>query len=274
MANISDEYFFKFKDLIHKESGIFFDEVNRSILESRLRERIRQKKLESPADYYQAVLSDKKEMETLLDSVTTNLTKFFRNERHFNALRKKILPDVIERNKKAGNLSIKIWTAGCSTGEEPYSIAMEILNLLPDYKKWEIQIIASDISLKSLMKAKTGYYAKERVGNFPAGYQEKFLIFEKEGVKIKKELQDLIRFDYHNLKHDNGERDFDIIFCRNVIIYFDKETQEKIVSHYYKSLKNPGYLFLGHSESLFGMNTFFKPEKIEETFIYTKREGN
>lgn len=268
-ATINDEYFNKFKDLIHKESGIFFDNINRSILESRLKERMRQKNFTTPSDYYQSVLSDRKEMENLLDSVTTNLTKFFRNDRQFVALREGVLPSVIEQNKKTGNHSIKIWSAGCSTGEEPYSIAMEVLNQVP--AGWRVNIIASDISLKSLMKAKTGYYAKERIEGFPPGYIEKYMIQEREGYNMKEEIKKIIRFDYHNLKNDNGERNYDIVFCRNVIIYFDKQEQERLANHFYQCLKNPGYLFLGHSESLFGMNTPFKPEKISESFVYTRR---
>ncbi|HCL57687.1 MAG TPA: chemotaxis protein CheR [Spirochaetia bacterium] len=271
MAELSENDFIRFKDLIHKESGIFFDSMNRSILESRLKERMRQKEIQTAEEYYHNVISDKKELETLLDSVTTNLTKFFRNEKQFYAFRKNILPEVIERNRQTGKKTLKIWSAGCSTGEEPYSIACEILNLI-DPVSWKISILSSDISLKSLMKAKAGYYPKERIEGVPEEYLKKFFIEEKEGYRIKDEVKNNIRFDYHNLKHDNGERDFDIIFCRNVIIYFDKQEQERIVNHFYKCLKNPGHLFLGHSESLFGMQTFFKPLKVEGTFIYSKKE--
>lgn len=271
MAFLSDEYFNKFKDYIHQKSGIFFDNVNRSILESRLRERMRQKEIADAGEYYNLVLTNQKETETLLDSVTTNLTKFFRNEKQFSALREFVIPDIIERNKKSGNNTVKIWSAGCSTGEEPYSIAMDVLAQAPS--GWTLNILSSDISLKSLMKAKTGYYPKERCEGIPKDFLAKYMEEEKEGYKVKAELIGSIRFDYHNLKHDNGERDFDIIFCRNVIIYFDKAEQERIVGHFYKCLKNPGYLFLGHSESLFGMQTLFKPEKIGESILYKKSEG-
>jgi chemotaxis protein methyltransferase CheR len=271
MLEISEEHFIKFKDIIHKESGIFFDNINKSILESRLRERIRQKNLTNPEEYYLIVTKDKTEMENLLDSVTTNLTKFFRNEKQFVALRQNILPECAERNKNNGTKSIKIWSAGCSTGEEPYTIAMDMVNLFPP-TSWKLEILASDLSLKSLMKAKTGYYPRERSEGIPIDYVKKFLNEEKEGFKIKDEVKNIIRFDYHNLKFDNGERNFDIIFCRNVIIYFDKTEQERVVNHFYKCLKNPGYLFLGHSESLFGMNTLFKPVKFADTYIYKKEE--
>ena len=262
------DYLLKFKKLIHKESGIFFDDSNMTILESRLKERLRLRKLNDFSEYYSLVLSDKKEMEELLDSVTTNLTKFFRNMRQFDSLRDIILPEIIERNRNTKK--IKVWSAGCSTGEEPYSIAMEIFNAIPNINLWNIIIIASDISLKSLMKAKAGYYPKERIEGFPDDYVKKYMIEEKEGYKVKDEIKFIVRFDYHNLKNDNGERDFDIIFCRNVIIYFDKQEQERIINHFYNCLKTPGYLFLGHSESLFGMNTRFKPKKIGESFIYVK----
>jgi len=245
--------------------------MNRTILESRLRERMRQKNQETDSEYFKVVLADKKEMETLLDAVTTNLTKFFRNEKQFQAFRENILKETIERNRKKGDLSLKIWSAGCSTGEEPYSIAMDVLNQV-GLNNWKISIIASDISLKSLMKAKAGYYPKERLEDIPENYKNAYMVEEKEGFTIKEEIKKLIRFDYHNLKHDNGERNFDIVFCRNVIIYFDKQEQERVINHFYETLKNPGYLFLGHSESLFGMNTKFKPLKVGGTFIYTKLE--
>ncbi len=268
--SLNDEYFMKFKNIIHEKSGIFFDNVNRSILESRLRERMRQKQIENHSEYYELVSTNNDELETLLDSVTTNLTKFFRNDRHFNALRTHIIPDIISRNES--KKQIKIWSAGCSTGEEPYSVVMEILSALGTKSNlWRIDVLASDISLKSLMKAKIGYYPKERTENIPNEYKGKYLIEEKEGYKVKDDVKKFIRFDYHNLKNDNGERGFDLIFCRNVIIYFDKTEQERVVNHFYQCLATPGYLLIGHSESLFGMSTSFNPEKIAENIIYMKK---
>jgi chemotaxis protein methyltransferase CheR len=264
---LNDEEFNLIKDLIYKESGISFSDVNRPILESRIKERCRKKEIVSPKDYYNQVLKDSEELKTLLDNVTTNLTKFFRNETHFTALRDSVIPEI---NKRKIDRSIKIWSAGCSTGEEPFSILMYLYEYLADPDSWNIQIISSDISLKSLMVAKEGYYTNERCEVIPESYLKKYFDKLNDGYKIKDFFKKLIRFDYHNLKNDNGERDFDIIFCRNVIIYFDKTAQEEIIAKFEASLNENGYLFLGHSESLYGMKTIFKFSKIGDACLYRK----
>ncbi len=268
MSFLSDNDFISFKEKIYDESGIHFSGTNRPILESRIKERLKIKKIETPREYYNLILQDKNELSTLLDSVTTNLTKFFRNASHFEALRNKVLPEIIERKKDTKK--IKIWSAGCSTGEEPYSILITLLDLLQDYSKWKIKIIASDISLKSLFIAREGYYSKERCENIDKRSLTKYFDKVGNGYKIKQYLKNMIKFDYHNLKYDNGERDIDIIFCRNVIIYFDRPAQESVIKRFYACLNENGYLYIGHSESLFGMKTGFVFHKIENACVYRK----
>lgn len=267
LQDLKDKEFTLIKDLIYKESGISFSDVNRPILESRIKERCRKNNFDSAADYYDFVLKDKEELKVLLDSVTTNLTKFFRNDVHFKALRESVIPEI---EKRKIDRTIKIWSAGCSTGEEPYSILMYLYEYLDDPDSWNIEIIASDISLKSLLVAKEGFYPKERLVPVPEEYKEKFFDKTELGYKVKDFYKKLIRFDYHNLKNDNGERNFDIIFCRNVIIYFDKKAQEEAINKFEVSLNEHGYLFLGHSESLYGMNTKFKFNKISDACLYKK----
>ncbi len=268
MSYLKDEEFQKFKDLIYNESGIHFSNVNRPILESRVRERLKITNLEKPMDYFKLVMSDKNETITLLDSVTTNLTRFFRNESHFNALREVVIPEIVKRKKQ--DKKIKIWSAGCSTGEEPFSIAILLLEVIKDYYSWVIDILASDISLKSLMVAKKGFYTKERVESVDKQILNKYFDEKDNGYQIKDFIKDLVRFDYHNLKFDNGERDLDIIFCRNVIIYFDRKAQEEVIKKFSLTLNDEGYLFIGHSESLFGMDTDFKFHKIGNGCVYRK----
>ncbi len=270
MRFLTDQEFTLIKDLIYKESGISFSDINRPILESRIKERCRKKQIEIPEEYYKIVSADHEELKILLDSVTTNLTKFFRNDAHFKALKHGIIPEIVKRKL---DRHIKIWSAGCSTGEEPYSILIYLYENLPDPDTWNINIIASDISLKSLLVAKEGYYTKERCDAIPEAYLAKYFDKIDKGYKIKDFFRKLIRFDYHNLKYDNGERDFDIILCRNVIIYFDKKAQEEVVGKFSKALHKDGYLFLGHSESLYGMDTDFKFSKIEDAIIYRKVKG-
>ncbi len=268
MSYLKDEEFEKFKDLIYNESGIHFSNMNRPILESRIKERLKVKKLTEPLEYFKLVHSDKNETMTLLDSVTTNLTRFFRNESHFQALREIVFPEII--NRKKDEKKIKIWSAGCSTGEEPFSIAIMLLEVLKDNYTWNIDILASDISLKSLMVAKKGLYNKERVEAVKKDVLDKYFEKTDNGYQIKDFVKDLVRFDYHNLKFDNGERNIDIIFCRNVIIYFDRKAQEEVIQKFSLSLNDDGYLFIGHSESLFGMDTDFKFHKIGNACIYRK----
>ena len=147
---LSDADFELYRKLVYDASGIHFSATNRSILESRLKERLRDKKIESLTVYYQLLLSDKEELKTLLDSVTTNLTRFFRNQPHFDALEHYVVPELIKLKGNSGERKIRIWSAGCSTGEEPYTIAMLLKDCLP--APWSFEIVASDISLKSLMR--------------------------------------------------------------------------------------------------------------------------
>jgi chemotaxis protein methyltransferase CheR len=270
VSYLSEELFQQYRDKIYAESGIHFSTINRPILESRIKERLRISQIETPQAYFDLICKDGEELAVLLDAVTTNLTKFFRNESHFNALKNNILPELIARKASSYNRRIKIWSAGCSTGEEPYSIAIQLMEQIQDVSSWEIDIIASDISLKSLMIAKAGVYPKDRLDSVPSKLMEKYFSKEEDKYKISDRIRKLIRFDYHNLKNDNGERDLDLIFCRNVIIYFDRVAQEDVIKKFEVALNADGYLFIGHSESLFGMKTQFKFHKIGDACVYRK----
>ena len=268
--SLTDAEFKTFKDFIYDKSGIFFSEINRAILENRLFEIMLKYQYKSIMDYYEKLKNDPVEVRNFLDLITTNLTKFFRNQPQFEALEKEVLPDIAKRNEFSR--TIKIWSAGCSTGEEAYSIAAVTAYILKLTEGWDIKIIASDISFKSLMIAKEGIYKKERLDEIPP-YLFDFA-FEDFGdiIKVKDDIKKLITFDYHNLKYDFSYKDFDIIFCRNVIIYFDQPAQKEVIDKFYKLLKPYGYLFLGHSESLFGMQTKFKFNKVGNAITYIKDE--
>lgn len=265
---ISDLDFKKFRDIIYNESGIHFTDINRPILESRLKDRLKKGNHKSLDDYYKLITSNDGELKTLLDAVTTNLTSFFRNSVQFYALQTEV---IAELKKIKTNKTIRVWSAGCSTGEEPYTIAMVLKEKLDD--SWKIEIIASDISFNVLMKAKEGFYAKNKIDGIPPDYVKKYMIELQDGYQMKDSLKKMITFDYHNLKNDSGARQFDIVFCRNVIIYFDQKGQEDVINKFYNSMNDFSYLFIGHSESLFGMNTKFIFTKIGEACLYMKKEG-
>ncbi len=265
---LSDDEFEKFRDVIYKESGIHFSSTNRTILESRLRERLKAANLPNIAAYYGLITRDGEELKILLDAVTTNLTRFFRNTAHFDTLEKYVIPDLLKHKAAKNDKEVRLWSAGCSTGEEPFTLAMVLReNLPPDYR---IKITASDISLKSLMVGKEGFYPESRIGGIPDPYLAKYFEKKSNGYQIRDEIKSIVKYDYHNLKNDSGQRGLDLIFCRNVLIYFDEPAQKAVVERFWDAMSGHSYLFIGHSESLFGMNTKFEFLKTEWACIYRK----
>jgi len=266
---LNDADYELYRVLIYNESGITFTPANRSILESRLKERLREKGIDSVKAYFSTISTNKEELKGFLDAITTNLTRFFRNQAHFDALEKFIIPELIHNIKKGspGN-TIRIWSAGCSTGEEPYTIAMLLSEILPS--PWKFEILASDISLKCLMTAREGFYADSRIDGIPDNYLKKYFDKVDGGYHIHADVQSKIKFDYHNLKNDSGQRGLDVVFCRNVIIYFDEVAQTAVINRFWDAMAAKSFLFIGHSESLFGMNTKFEFLKTEWATLYRK----
>ncbi len=265
---LSDADFDQYRKLIYDESGITFSTTNRAILESRLRERLREKQISHIQDYYSLLLKDKEELKLMLDSVTTNLTRFFRNQPHFDALEHYVLPEVLKLKKEKRDTKIRVWSAGCSTGEEPYTLAMILRDKLPS--GYTSEIVASDLSLKSLLVGKSGFYPDSRMTGVPDAYLNRFFERKNNGYQVKDELMKMIRFDYHNLKHDSGLRNIDILFCRNVLIYFDEPAQKAVIDRFWDAMAPKSYLFIGHSESLFGMKTKFEFLKTDWACLYQK----
>lgn len=265
---LNDADFEKFRKTIYDESGITFSATNRPILDSRIKEILREKKIGTAAEYYSLILKDHEEMKKMLDSVTTNLTRFFRNQPHFDAFEKYVIPHVLEEKRKTGDKTIRVWSAGCSTGEEPYTIAMILKRILP--LGYNFSVTASDISLKSLMVAQQGFYAENKVDGVPPDYLSQFFTKKEKGYQINKEIMDSVKFDYHNLKNDSGMRNIDVVFCRNVMIYFDEPAQLVVLDRFWNSMAKHSYLFIGHSESLFGMRTKFEFLKTDWACLYQK----
>ena len=267
---LSDIDYEKFRKLIYDESGITFSATNRSILDGRIKEILRKKNIATPAEYYQLVTRNSDEMKEMLDSVTPNLTRFFRNQPHFDAFVNYVIPHVLERKKASSfDKTVKIWSAGCSTGEEPLTISMILNEILPP--GYNFQITASDISLKSLLVGQKGFYPDAKVEGIPENYLSKYFTKIEGGYQANKEILDPIKFDYHNLRNDSGIRNLDVIFCRNVLIYFDEAAQLSVVNRFYEALANNAFLFIGHSESLFGMKTQFEFLKTEWACLYLKK---
>jgi len=258
-------------DLIYQNSGLKFTETNKSVLENRLQRRLIE--LEGKYNletYINFLKQNEDEKKLFFDLITTNLTYFFRNATHFEIFENYVIPQLIEyKRKHSQSKTIKIWSAGCSTGEEPYSLAMVLKEILP--YDFSFKIIASDLSFQSLVKAKSGLYSAQTIQSIPLKYR-KYLDQIDDNFVIKNEIKSLINFDYHNLAHENGHKNIDIIFCRNVLIYFDEDSLKGVVNRFYQSLANQGYLFIGHSESLIGLNTKFQFLKTNWGNVYGKGE--
>lgn len=264
--NLTVEEFRLFRNLIYEESGMYLKESRKDFLENRVARRMTETKMTSPYWYYKHVTENRKtEMLVLLDLLTVNETSFFRNGPQIELFRNLTLPDLIRKKEASGNRSLRIWSAGCSTGEEPYTIGMAVREAIPMIGQWNVKIFASDLSLTVLQAASRAEYNAEKVH---ATVEDYYIVryFEKHGtvMKVRDEIKRMVVFDFHNLKNDNGLRDLDVIFCRNVMIYFDEEEQKRVVNRFYGSLTPGGYLFIGHAESLQGMNTGFQ-------FIYDKK---
>ena len=265
---LNDVYFERFRSVIYDASGIHFSSTNRSILESRLRERLRSSSMETVEEYYTYLTGNEAELRSLLDSVTTNLTRFFRNTGHVQTFEYFVVPELIRQKQNAGSHKISVWSAGCSTGEEPYTLAMLLRELLPP--TFSVEIVASDLSLKSLMVAQEGFYAEQRVAGVPEKYLATYFEKKGSGYRIKDELKRMVRFDYHNLKNDSGMRNLDVVFCRNVLLYFDEVAQKAVIQRFWNAMASRSFLFIGHSESLFGMETQFEFVKTDWACIYKK----
>ncbi len=241
------------RGIVTKTTGIVAPDDKYTMYYSRLARRLRSLGL---ADFaaYREYLKANQETESieLVNAVTTNLTSFFREKHHFDYIRETLIPEKIRSNDR----QINVWSAGCSTGEEPYTIAMTLLQAIPDPKHWDIKILATDIDSNVLKTGSTGVYDAGRVADLDIGLLRRY--FKKGSgqnagkVKVTSDLNQLIQFKQLNLLHDWPMRDkMDYIFCRNVVIYFDKETKASLVDRFANQLQDQGILFMGHSESLY-----------------------
>ncbi len=265
--DINDKEFALFQQLIYDASGIFLTPAKKELLKSRLMKRLRQRSLTSFKEYYIYVTQEDttgEELISMLDCISTNLTEFFRELAHFNFLSEKAIPALLESKRKKHEKRIRIWSAGCSTGEEPYSISMILAECIQPRHEWDVKILATDLSTRVLKKAMEGIYTKDQLKGISLQlintHFKKKSINNKEHYQIHDYLKDMIVFRRFNLTDEvfpfKGQ--FDFIFCRNVMIYFDKQTQNELISKFHKYLVPDGYLFIGHSESLAGTNNKFR----------------
>ncbi len=260
---MSDEIFERYQKLIYDECRIFLKEGKKPLLMNRLLKRLRTLALPDFEAYYEYVVQGPhrgEEMQHLLNAITTNKTDFFREGKQWEFLEQTLWPQLQAEKRARKEYSIRIWSSACSSGEEPYTIAMHALEHLSSSEPWKIQILASDISERVLELARAGVYEDSKTLLIPRNYLNKYFIKGPGHYRAKPEIQKLITFRNVNLKANLPRfvQPLDIIFCRNVIIYFDKPTQADLMTRFFSCLRPGGHLFLGHSESLNGICSLYQ----------------
>lgn len=273
---LSKKEFELFSKLVYDNIGITLGEAKKELVKSRLGKRLRVLNIPSFKEYYKFVTEeDKEEIIHLFDAISTNKTSFFREKVHFDLLHSTVLPKLIEQKAEEGDKEVRIWCAAASTGEEPYTLAITLSEFLQNSTGWGVKILGTDISTKVLDIAERGIYPTESLNGLDKKLiSNAFLKGEGEQhgfVKVKPALRKMVTFKRFNLlnEHYPFKKKFDFVFCRNVMIYFDKGTQSGIVSRIYDNLRSDGYLFIGHAETLMGIDVPFK--YIQPTVYY--KEG-
>ncbi len=267
----------KFRETVTRHSGLYFKDQGLGNLEDTILQRMEVLGLTAPAGYYvYLTTSEERESEfrELLNLLTVNHTYFFRNESQFKALRENILPEIIKRKLRVKGVrpSLRIWSAGCSTGEEPYSIAMVIRDLIGEMEEWDITILATDASSSALTRARRGIYGKSSMRLVEKDIRAKYFqpVPDTREYRVREEIRGMVRFDYLNLVNSGFLNGFDLIFCRNVVIYFKLETMVELMNRFYSSLDDKGFLFVGYSESLQFISDRFELVESVDAIIYRK----
>ncbi len=272
---MSDEEFRQLKDLVYQQSGLHFGPDSKYLLERRLGKRLQTLQLTNYKDYYYYLRYNKNredEFTEVINTLTTNETYFFREDFQLKTFVKDILPEIREKKEKVGDKKIRIWSAGCSSGEEPYTIAMLMLDI-PSFMGWQIDIVGTDISQRVLQIARKGIYSQSSFRSTDPFYLKKYFTEVDGKHRICDQVKNLVSISHLNLF------DFprvallgkvDIIFCRNVIIYFDLAAKKKVIESFHGRLRPEGFLLLGHSESLMNISTAFELRHFQHDMVYQR----
>lgn len=274
---LSPQGFNTWRKYIYDSCGIYFQDNKKYLLESRLLKRIKFLGLETYDEYFDFVRFNTKgltEKKYLYEAITINETFFFRNQPQLDAMVATIIPELIKQKSNGGKTKIKIWSAASSSGEEAYSVAMVISDLIkPKYPNVEFEIVGTDINFAVVETAKRGVYREYSIRNAPAYYLKKYFKFNNGEYEIDDSIKKMATFKIMNLFDDAGMKtmlSYDIIFCANVLIYFDAASKIKVVSNLYNALNRNGYLFIGYAETLHGISNAFKIISYPKTIGYKK----
>lgn len=277
---ISDQEFAQLRDYIYAQCGIYIADNRKYLLENRLSNRLKQLNLKNFNEYYYYLQYDagrKEEVNRLFEVVTTNETSFYRNPPQLTVFQDNVLSEVLKSLRQSGSRKLRIWSAGCSTGEEPYTLSIILLETLrTELASWDIKITANDLSERVLASARRGVYNEYSLRTTPKHIIERYFEPDGEGnFRVTSEVKSLVTFGQLNLSDKlqlkRVERSH-IVFCRNVIIYFDDEMKQRVISAFYDNLFPKGYLLIGHSESLHNISRAFRPVHYPGAIVYRKEE--
>lgn len=274
---ISDAEFVQLRDFIYSQSGIFVADSRKYLVENRLAARLKELDLNSFAEYHYYLQYDpgrRQELNRLFEVITTNETSFYRNPPQLKVFQDQVLPDVLDRLRSQRQKRLRIWSAGCSTGEEPYTLAIILMEVLrTELSSWDIRITANDLSEAVLAAARQGVFNEYTLRTTPKEIVARY--FNQDGSRfvIRPEVKRLVSFGQINLSNRDQLKRVDrsqIVFCRNVIIYFDDAMKKKVVGSFYENLAPGGFLVLGHSETLHKISSAFRPKFISGAVAYQK----
>ncbi|MFH1098007.1 MAG: CheR family methyltransferase [Candidatus Desantisbacteria bacterium] len=279
--DLSEEEFLLFQRYISDNAGLFLDDSKLDTLRTALLARTTALNLKDYREYYRFISFNPRggeEFKELMNLLTVGETYFFRDIKHFEILGKYILPELIKYKKDRGDNSIRIWSAGCSTGEEPYSIAMFLLENFTIPSLWDIEILATDVSTKALQKAREGIYTKWSLRAIDRKYSQKHFTTVENRYHLNDDIKQMVRFEYFNLIREpypltKMGNYWDIILCKNVTIYFKIDSTKRVIHDFYQSLRDGGSLFIGMSESLFQISDEFSLTEHDNCFLYKKIAG-
>ena len=276
--HMSDYEYFKLRDFINEYCGLFFDDSSKYFLEKRLNNRLKLHQFASFEDYYFFLKYDKdkeEEINAIAEVLTTNETYFFREMHQLKAFTEEVLPEIKERYKDSDKKELRIWSAGCSTGEEPYTLAI-LLKESGLFEDWNVEIFGSDISMRVLHSARSAMFSKSSFRVTDQHYIKKYFHEFGDKYKIDDSIRNMVTFGQLNLIDSQKISTIDhvdIVFCRNVIIYFDTDVKKALIEAFYDRLNYNGYLFLGHAESLINISNKFKLRHYKNDMIYQKPES-
>lgn len=272
---LDDTLYIKFTSLIYKKTGLYYEVQKKYFVEKRIEKRIMELSIDSYKEYYQLIKysTDEKEFNQLINDLTVNETYFFRDFPQLQNFAEEVLPIYCKKKKRKKDLKLRIWSAACSTGEEPYTLAIILLEMLDLTAEWDITIMATDINDEVLEKANIGLYDLRSVKEVPEEYMYKYFTVNNNKYHVNLKLKKYIKFKKLNLYNDqeiSNIQGCDFIFCRNCLIYFDDVSRKKVVENMYHCLNKSGYIFLGHSESIGRITPIYDVKKIGDTLVYTK----